>query len=159
MLAPIRSCACTHHCHVDLLTTYYISENFSLSQEGPGVSKRHPFFTKIGPVYVDCMMVNTSHARNVTHLVKSEFESELEKWSPPPLVSEEVESVLPIDIYIVEFDWARVRRSVFRMLARRKKHMHVDMPCLFLSDVLAVHHNNLAPLNNKVRKTNLKQLI
>ena len=62
-------------------------------------------------------------------------------------------------MYIVEFDWARVRRSVFRMLARRKKHMHVDMPCLFLSDVLAVHHNNLAPLNNKVRKTNLKQLI
>ena len=62
-------------------------------------------------------------------------------------------------INIVEFDWARVRRSVFRMLARRKKHMHVDMPCLFLSDVLAVHHNNLAPLNNKVRKTNLKQLI
>jgi len=59
----------------------------------------------------------------------------------------------------VEFDWARVRRSVFRMLARRKKHLHVDMPCLFLSDVLAVHHNNLAPLNNKVRKTNLKQLI
>ena len=64
-----------------------------------------------------------------------------------------------IYINIVEFDWARVRRSVFRMLARRKKHMHVDMPCLFLSDVLAVHHNNLAPLNNKVRKTNLKQLI
>ena len=62
-----------------------LERNFALSIDG------------ILNIYI---YIYISHARNVTHLVKSEFESELEKWSPPPLVSEEVESVLPIDICI-----------------------------------------------------------